>query len=374
MGNFVRKIPLIKPYLTDAVKKAVCDVLDSGHWTEGPVTRALEQAIAEYVECSYALAVTSCTTGMEIALRALGVGPGDEVIVPDYTYPATADVVAIVGATPVIVDIEPGTLLISRDATAKALGPKTKAVMPVSIFGNPVDYSWLNELKTKHGFAIVEDTACSLGAEWQGRRVGAFADISVFSMHPRKFITTGEGGIITTDRADLAEWMNSYKRFGIGDQSAERGGIRFARIGTNYKLSDVLAAIGLGQMRHIAMLLEERRAFAANYLELIAEDPAISPPVVTPGGVHSWQTFYVFVKNRDHIMRILRDQGIEAQIGTYSLHMHPAFQDGRSRLCGDMRESKRAYEETLALPMYHGMTRAEQQEVIAALQGAMRSV
>ena len=365
-------IPLIRPYMTEAIKAEVLKVLDSGHLTEGPVTHELEHRIAEYVGSRYGLAVTSCTTGLEIALRALGVGPGDEVIVPDYTYPATADVVAIVGAVPVIVDIEPDTLLISRIAVEKALTPATKVVMPVSIFGNPLDYAWLNELKTKHGFSIIEDAACSLGAEWKGRRVGSFADISVFSMHPRKFITTGEGGLITTDRADLANWMNTYKRFGISDQGAERGGVNFARIGTNYKLSNVLAAIGLGQMRHIDMLLEERRALAACYLKLIADDAAISPPAVTPEGLHSWQTFYVFVKNRDRVMRALREEGIEAQIGTYSLHMHPAFQDGRSRLCGDMRESKRAYEETLALPMYHGMTRPEQQRVISALKGAIR--
>ena len=210
------KIPLTKPYITEEVKAGVCEVLDSGYLTEGPVTRALEDAIREFTGCSYAVAVCNCTVGLEMGLRAMGIGPGDEVIVPDYTYPATASVVEIVGAKIVIVDVDKETMLINYDAMEGAITSRTKAIIPVSIFGNPLDYNRLNKIKEEHSVYILEDAACSIGAEYDGVRVGNLADISVFSLHPRKFITTGEGGVITTNNPQWAKWMNSYKHFGIG--------------------------------------------------------------------------------------------------------------------------------------------------------------
>ncbi len=209
-------IPLMKPYVTPEVKQAVCDVLDSGWLTEGPVTRALEESFGRYIGCEYALAVSNCTVGLETALRALGIGPGHEVIVPDYTYPATAFAVNLVGATAVLVDVHPATLLIDYEALEAAITPRTRAVMPVSIFGNPLDYDRLHQIRARHGLYIIEDAACAIGAAFRNTKVGALADISVFSLHPRKFITTGEGGIITTANREWAEWMLSYTHFGTG--------------------------------------------------------------------------------------------------------------------------------------------------------------
>jgi len=360
-------IPLIKPYMTEAVKARVAAVLDSGYLTEGPVTRELEKLMADYTYSEHALAVTSCTTGMELALRAMGIGPGDEVIVPDYTYPATAGVVCIVGATPVIVDVDADTLLINKQAAEAAITPKTRAIIPVSLFGNPLDYAWLQQLKERHGLLVLEDAACSLGTEWNGAMVGSLADISVFSLHPRKFITTGEGGMVTTNNDAWAEWMESYKHFGIDNTNADREGIHFGRIGTNYKLSNVQAAIGLGQMQDVDMLLAERRALADRYIDLLRGNAGIGLPVVTPRGNHSWQTFCVSVSNRDAVMQKMRAQGIEVQIGTYSMHMHKAFQGPECRLCGPFAGSTKAYEKTLALPLYHGMTEKEQEYVVKNL-------
>lgn len=358
--------------MTEAVKARVLDVLDSGYLTEGPVTHEFERVFADYIGTQYAIAVTSCTTGLELALRALDIGPGDEVIVPDYTYPATASAVAMVGALPVIVDVDPATQLVSRDAVEKAITPRTKALMPVSIFGNPLDYGWLNALKEKHGLFIVEDAACSIGATWNGKKTGTLADISVFSLHPRKFITTGEGGMITTDNAALADWMNSYKHFGMASTQTEREGVCFARMGSNYKLSNVQAAIGLGQMQDVDMLLTERRRLAATYSEHLAEVPGVELATVTQGGEHSWQTYSIRIDNRDDIMRAMRAQGIEVQIGTYSLHMHPAYQAPACRLHGEFAGSRRSFERTLALPMYHGMTWETQEQIILTLEMTMR--
>jgi perosamine synthetase len=368
------RIPLTRPFITDEVRTKVLEVLDSGYLTEGPVTHELETAFRDYIGCCHAVAVTSCTTGLEMALRCLGIGPGDEVIVPDYTYPATASVVAIVGAKAVIVDCSPDTMLIDYAAAEAAIGPRTRAIIPVSLFGNPLDYGRLDAIKARHGLAIVEDAACSIGAEYRGNKVGRQADITVFSLHPRKFITTGEGGIVTTDRSEWAAWMESYKHFGMG-RSTEREAIVFERIGTNYKLSNLQAAIGVVQMRHIGELLARRRALAARYMELLAGHPEVTIPTTTAEGMHSYQSFCIFVPGRDRLLTVLRGDGIEVQIGTYSLHRHPGFAPGpQIDVRGAMDGSTRAFERCLTLPLFHELTFEQQDAVVSALCGQMSGI
>ena len=364
----MNKIPLIKPYITQEVKDRVCQVLDSGYLTEGPVTKELENTFKQYIGCKYALAVCNCTVGLEVALRALNIGPGDEVIVPDYTYPATAMAVEIVGANIVIVDVDRELMLIDYDALEDAITPKTKAVIPVSIFGNPLDYDRLNKIKEKYDIFIIEDAACSIGAEFDSERVGTLADISVFSLHPRKFITTGEGGIVTTNNKQWAEWMNSYKHFGIG-QSDSRVGTQFERIGTNYKLSNVQAAIGLAQMHQVNELLSKRSQFASRYYEMLSGNQKIALPKVTRKGTHSWQSCCVFIDHRNEVINKLKEINIETQIGTYALHMHKAFCDNLNcSIIGDMSESRYAFDHCLTLPLYHDMTVEEQDYVINNLK------
>lgn len=366
------RIPLIKPYITQEIKDKVCEVLDSGYLTEGPVTKEFEESFQNYLGCRHAIAVTSCTTGLELALRALKIGPGDEVIVPDYTYPATADVVAIVGATSVLVDVTPDTMLIDYNALEGAITPRTKAIIPVSIFGNPLDYDRLNAIKRKHGLYIIEDAACAVGAEYQGVKVGALADISVFSLHPRKFITTGEGGMITTNNDQWAAWMNSYKHFGIA-QEAPREEIIFAGIGTNYKLSNILAAVGLVQMRHIDELLNRRIELAGRYKELLRGLGNIEFPQTNTAGRHSYQSCCLFIENRDSIIKQMRAEGIEVQIGTYALHRQPAFAAGPHIIhCGPFDGSRYAFAHCLTLPLYHEMTEAEQDLVVNQLMQALQ--
>lgn len=366
------RIPLIKPYMSEAVKTRVLAVLDSGFLTEGPVTREFERLVAEYVGARRVLATTSCTTGLELALRCLGIGPGDEVIVPDYTYPATASAVNIVGATAVIVDVDPETLLIDYDALEAAVTEKTRAAMPVSLFGSPLDWDRLEDIKRRHGLFMIEDAACALGSSYKDRMTGAWADVSVFSHHPRKFITTGEGGTVCTGNENWADWMESYKHFGLQSQGG-RLSASFVRVGTNYKMSDLLAAVGVEQMLRVDELLAERRRLAGRYHDLLADVSAVEIPRLVPGGEHSWQTYCVLVDDRDEIMAYMREREVEVQIGTYALHMHAAFQENSlCRIEGDMRGSASAFARTLALPLYQGMTEFQQQRVVEALARALR--
>jgi len=369
----MNRIPLIRPVITQAVRDRVLAVLDSGFLTEGPVTKALEESMARFTGARRAIAFPSCTVGLEIAMRAFGVGPGDEVIVPDYTYPATASAVAIAGALPVVVDIDPHTLCIDYDALEAAITPRTRAVMPVSLFGNPLDYGRLESIRTSHGnLRIIEDAACALGASQGGRMVGSHGDAAIFSLHPRKFITTGEGGMLTTDNDEIADWINAYKHFGLKAAPDSRESASFVMMGSNAKLSDILAAVGLSQMEMVDDLLERRRELAARYVSLLAGTPGVELPRTTPDGRHSYQTFCVLIEHRDQVMADLRGQGIEAQIGTYALHRQPAFQDpGLCRLVGDLAASARVADRCLALPLFHDMTDDQQQTVVNALGAAL---
>ncbi|CAA7617717.1 aminotransferase class I/II-fold pyridoxal phosphate-dependent enzyme [Magnetospirillum sp. SS-4] len=364
-------IPLIRPIVTQAVKDRVNAVLDSRYLSEGPATRAFEKAVSDYLGGGHVHAVTSATTGLELALRALGVGPGDEVVVPDFTYPATADAVAIVGATTVLADVDSGTMIMDFASLERSLSPRTKVVMPVSAFGNPVDYRLLNALKEKHGFRVIEDAAPALGASLDGVKVGRLADITVFSLHPRKIITTGEGGLVVTDNAEWADWINSYKHFGMG---VVDGTVHpfFQRIGTNGKLSDILAAVGLAQMEMIDEILSRRRALSSRYEEKLAGIDGVTLSATTPGGEHCRQSFAIFVDDRDRILRHMRALGIEVQIGTYALHRELAFQPGdRLRVSGPLPGSLHAFNHCLVLPLYHDMTHDEQDAVVTELKALL---
>jgi dTDP-4-amino-4,6-dideoxygalactose transaminase len=365
------RVPLMRPYLNDSIRKRVLSVLESGYWTEGPVTRELEVAFAEYIECRQAHAVTSCTTGLEAALRALEIGPGDEVIVPDFTYPATASVVLLVGATAVFVDVDPETMLIDYEAIEEAITPRTRALLPVSQFGNPLDYQKLRAIAERHALAIVEDAACAMGATYQGKPVGTQADISVFSLHPRKFITTGEGGMITLNDESLGTWLHSYKHFGMA-VDGDRLTTHFEIPGTNYKLSNILAAIGLEQMKEIDELLARRRALAQNYHRLLDSETRVRRPVTTPGGEHSYQSYCLFVDERDRVLGQMREAGIEVQIGTYALHQHRAFARGPLvRHLGTLENSTACFESCLVLPLFDGLTQKQQEDVVAELKKAL---
>lgn len=364
-------IPLTRPYLSPAIKKAVLDVLESGHWTEGPVTRQLEENFQRYIGCRAAVAVTSCTVGLELALRALSIGAGDEVIIPDFTHPATACAVLNTGATAVVVGIDPETMLIDYDAMETAITPHTKALMPVSLFGNPLDWQRLQAIRRRHPLFVVEDAACAAGAEYDGKRVGTQADITVFSLHPRKMLAVGEGGLIATNDQALAAWMRSYKYFGTEPQPGSHLPA-FVRDGSNHKLSDILAAVGVAQLAEIEALLNRREQLCQHYELLLQTMPNLRWQRTTANGRHSRQSFCVQVDNRDAILANLRGKGIEVQIGTFALHREPVYKNHpRCRFHGDTAMASQVFTRGLTLPLFHDLQPSEQEYVVHSLRAAM---
>jgi len=360
MSGNGEKIYLMRPSVGEEELQAVKDVFGSKFLTEGDFTKRFETEFAKYVQVEHAVAVTSCTTALELALRVLDIGPGDEVIVPDFTHPATGNVVLSVGAKPVLVDVDIKTFNTDAEKIAKGISNKTKAIIPVSLFGNPLDMRPIIELKEKHGFVIIEDAACTIGAEIDGKKVGGQADITCFSLHPRKIITTGEGGMLVTNDDELAAKARAFKNFGFVVKNSKMVDIY---AGSNYKFSNILAAIGLVQLSKIERILSSRIKAAEYYTKLLAGIDDVNPPHVSKNTRHTFQSYCVYLKKkgiRDALKQHLLQKNIEAQIGTYALHLEPAYNGIKHT---DITNSELAYMNTLALPL-HGELKREQQEYI----------
>jgi dTDP-4-amino-4,6-dideoxygalactose transaminase len=365
-----RKLQLIEPVIGAEEERLVVEVLRSGWLTEGAMTRRFEELFKSFIGVAHAIATNSCTTAMEIGLRAMGIGSGDEVIIPDFTHPATANAVIAVGAKPILVDVDLFSYNIDFNEVKKAVTEKTRAVIPVSWGGYPLDKGELDTLREEFNLFVLEDAACSLGAEHSGVKTGTMADITCFSFHPRKVVTTGEGGMITTHSDEYAEKLRSLKNFGVGKIG---GDICFLGYGSNYKMSDILAAVGVAQMSKLSKILEKRAELANYYDELLSRIDGIRPPQKEKGVKHTYQTYAAYVEiegARDRLIEYLRKVGVEAQIGTYALHMQPYYRSFKK--VGDLRRSKLLYENLIALPMCHRMTSADQEYVASHIEKFLR--
>jgi len=365
-----KKIQLMKPNVGNDEIELVKQVIESGYLVEGPMVREFEQTVADFTGAKHAIACTSATTGLEMALRALGVGKGDEVIVPDFTHPATALVVMTVGAEPVLVDVELDTRNTNAGMMEEAVTERTKAAIPVSIFGHPLDIDPINELGDSKDIAIIDDAACTLGARYKGKNVGSLTDFTVFSFHPRKVFTTGDGGLVTTDKEEWASHMKSMKVFGSGKTKEGKPG--FVRWGTNYRMSNIHGAVVLGQVRRLEEIVDDRREKARIYDELLGSVPGVTIPGEKPYARTNYQTYAVYLEKdgvRDGIIQEMRNRNIQTQIGTYALHTQPVF--AKVKRVGSLENSFKLFRNLLALPLHYQLTLEDQERVVRELRNVL---
>jgi len=358
-----KTIPLAVPDVGDEEINEIKKVFDTKFLTEGQTTKEFEEQVASYLGVKHAIAVTSCTTGLHAVFEGLDI-KGQEVLVPDYTYPASAEAVVLAGGIPVITDVDIDSMNITTEILEEGYNEKMTVFEPVSWAGVPLESSIYKKSKDL-GLKCLEDSACSLGAKIGSDFVGNIADYSCFSFHPRKVITTGEGGMITTNNDEMAEFCNSYKHFGAKGSS-------FEILGTNYKLSNILSAIGLIQMKKIENIVQTRIEKAKIYKEMIDKIDGIKPAYVGDGTRQTFQSYTCYIEKdgyRDKIRNVLADENIQSQIGTYALHLEPAYKNYKR--IGNLENSEKLFYNALTLPLHKDLTIEDQEKICKIINNTL---
>lgn len=367
-------IRLTIPSIDEDDLQAVRDTLASGFLVQGPRVAAFEQAVAEYVGTEHAVAVSNCTAALLLALMAIDVGPGDRVAVTTYSWPATANVIALCGAEPVFVEIEAGTFNMDPVALAETMQrSNVKAILPVHTFGGIADMPKILAVAAQYGVPVIEDAACALGAELDGRRAGTWGLMGCFSFHPRKAITTGEGGIVTTDDAALVRRLRMLRNHG---QDPDAPVPDFVLPGHNMRLTEFQAALGGTQIRKVERIIASRRAQAARYDKLF-QSTELVPSRALSGSRHVYQSYVALLPQkaaprRTEIIAALKSQGIETTIGTYHLPLTTYFRNRGGYAVGDFPVTDDVAARSISLPMFEGLEFAQQEQVVAELMQLVR--
>lgn len=376
------KIPLTRPLADDAEWKAVRKVVESGWWTQGQRVTEFEESVAAYVGSKEAVACSSCTTALHIALLLMRVEPGDEVIVPSYTWITTANVVRMANALPVFADIDPRTFNLDPVDVESRLTNRTKGIIPVHQFGLPADLERLYEIARRHNLWIVEDAACALGSTYKGKPIGSHSDLVCFSFHPRKVISTGEGGMITINRPGLAPLARSLISHGASlsdrakDAAQEVAKLKqeeFLHVGYNYRLSDLQAAIGVEQMKKLEELLALRARRAQRYNSLLADVPNLALPTIPHGVTFNWESYVVritdgFPSSMERVAQYLLDKGVSCRPGYMACHVQPVYREIYPDLV--LPHTEATLKQAIVLPLYPQMTDTEQDFVVEMLKEA----
>ncbi len=359
------------PFTDQREVEEVAKVLETGYLTQGPKTAEFEQKVADFIGCKYAFAMSSCTTALHLALAVLDIQPGDEVLVADFTFPATANVVVQLGARPVLVDIDLDTFTMNVEDLRRKITKRTKAIIPVDAFGCAADFDPINQIAAEHNLPVIEDAATAIGTKYYDRFCGNLTSLGCFSFHPRKVITTGEGGMITTNNGELAERIRLLRSHG-GVRTGNW--YRYEAAGFNYRLSDVQGAIGVAQMEKLPMLVEKKRRMAVSLSERISEIPGVRLPTEPKWGGHIFQSYVIMLDqhlDRDRIVDQMKSGGVETTLGTYALHDQPFFQRAFGYRAGQLVNSHAAFTRTITLPLYPQLTEEDLDVIQARLQDAI---
>jgi perosamine synthetase len=367
-------LPYGRQTIEDDDVAAVVEVLRSDWLTTGPKVEQFERALSAFTGTAHAVAVSNGTAALHAAMHAIGVGPGDEVIVPAITFVATANAVVYCGGTPMFADVDPATLLLNPEDVARRITSRTKAIAAVDYAGQPCDYSALRELTDRHGLKLVADACHALGAEDAGRRVGSLADLSTFSFHPVKPITTGEGGAITTDDPELAAKMRVFRGHGITSDFRQREkqgswAYEMTDIGYNFRLSDLQCALGIRQLAKFPAMLARRQALATQYDARLAEHPLLTPLQRRPQATHGFHLYAVQLPSgvdRGEVFRRFRAEGIGVNVHYLPVYLHPFYREKFGYEPGLCPVAEQAYSRLLSLPIFPSMTEDDLEDVIRA--------
>lgn len=375
-------IPVARPWMDEREADAARRAIMSGWVTQGPEVAAFEREFAEEVGAGHACAVSSCTAALHVALVALGIGPGDEVITVSHSFIATANAIRYCGAIPVFVDIDPATFNINPALIEAAVSPRTKAMLLVHQLGMPCDLQTILPLARRLGLAVVEDAACAIGSEilWDGswNRIGRpHADVACFSFHPRKLLSTGDGGMLTTGDSSLDRVFRLLRQHGMSVPDSVRHAStevlfeEYPVVGFNYRMTDIQGAIGREQLKRLPALLERRRELASRYTRALADVPGIVLPREPEWARSNWQTYAVRLGpalDQRTVMQHLLDAGVATRRGVMNVHRERSYPPDAWRAAGPLVQSEQAQDTVIALPLFHQMTEHEQDSVIAALR------
>jgi perosamine synthetase len=370
------RIPVMIPWLGEEEAKAASDAVLSGWVAQGPRVAAFERAFAERVGAEHAVAVSSCTTALHLSLVALGLGPGDEVVVPSLSFIATANAVRYVGAEPVFADVEEATGNLTPATVDAVRTPRTRAVLAVHQGGVPADVHALRAACADWQLPLVEDAACAIGSTAGGKPVGQGALIAAWSFHPRKIVTTGEGGMVTTDDAAWAARLRRLREHGMNASAAERHASdkpvleSYLEVGYNYRMTDIQAAVGLVQLGKLDEMISRRRALAARYDSLLRDLPGLTPVRDPEYGESNFQSYWVllgpdFPVGRDDLLAALAAAGVSARRGIMAAHLEPAY---AGHPHAPLPVTERISRDSLILPLFHTLTEAQQDRVVAVLR------
>ena len=370
-------IPIMRPWLDEQEAAAVNEVLASGWVAQGPRVAAFEASAAQALGAGQAVATTSCTTALHLALHALGVGPGDDVVVPSLSFIATTNAPRYVGARPVFADVDLETQNLTAETVERALGPGTRAVIVVHQAGMPADIDAIEEVCKPRGVAVIEDAACAIGSTYRGRPIGA-GDLVALSFHPRKLLTTGEGGMLLTPDAGLAQRLRRLREHGMAVSAHERHASRtvvveaYEELGFNYRMTDLQAAVGLVQLSKLDDMVAERRRLAERYREALEDVGGLSLPADPPYGTTNYQSYVVrlddTLPDRDAVMQELLDQGVATRRGIMAAHLEPAC---AGLATPNLPVTEVLTRRTLILPLFHGMDEGQLGRVAGALRSAL---